>query len=123
MEKVDRKYFCPVSPYEDRPEMIGYNATISAPHMHAYCLEILEPFLNENSKVLDVGCGSGYLTACFGKLCGKVYGIEHIQGLVDLSKDNIAKSDIDMIQSGKVKILLGDGRKGIHGKTFDAIHV
>ena len=25
--------------YEDRPQPIGYNATISAPHMHAYALE------------------------------------------------------------------------------------
>ena len=27
--------------YEDSPQSIDYGATISAPHMHAYCLEWL----------------------------------------------------------------------------------
>ena len=36
---VDRKDFAPSSPYEDSPKPINYNVTISAPHMHAYCLE------------------------------------------------------------------------------------
>jgi protein-L-isoaspartate(D-aspartate) O-methyltransferase len=38
MLKVDRKFFTPFSPYEDSPQSIGYGATISAPHMHAYAL-------------------------------------------------------------------------------------
>ena len=40
LEKTDRKYFMPAEcdPYEDRPQRIGYNTTISAPHMHAYTL-------------------------------------------------------------------------------------
>lgn len=31
---------------------IGYNQTISAPHMHAMCLEIMAPLIKEGSKVL-----------------------------------------------------------------------
>ena len=38
MELVDRKYYAPKYPYEDCPQSIGYGATISAPHMHAYAL-------------------------------------------------------------------------------------
>lgn len=37
-----------------------------------------------NAKVLDVGCGSGYLVAAFYEMMdgkGKVIGIEHIEGL------------------------------------------
>eukprot|EP01050_Picozoa_sp_SAG11_P034981 SAG11_NODE_12596_length_695_cov_1.080537_1_plen_107_part_10 len=49
-----------------RLQRIGFGATISAPHMHAYALEWLSDRLKPGSKVLDVGCGSGYLTACFG---------------------------------------------------------
>lgn len=30
---VDRGYFISHNPYEDRPQSIGYSATISAPHM------------------------------------------------------------------------------------------
>jgi protein-L-isoaspartate(D-aspartate) O-methyltransferase len=38
MEKVDRKYYAPKNPYMDSPQYLGYGATISAPHMHAYAL-------------------------------------------------------------------------------------
>ena len=32
---------------------------------HAHALELLKEHLVPGNKVLDVGCGSGYLTACF----------------------------------------------------------
>jgi protein-L-isoaspartate(D-aspartate) O-methyltransferase len=39
MRKVDRGDFCDnVMAYDDCPQSINYNATISAPHMHAYCM-------------------------------------------------------------------------------------
>lgn len=41
---------------------------ISAPHMHAYCLEFVVDILKSGSRVLDVGCGSGYLAACFAHI-------------------------------------------------------
>ena len=36
---------------------------ISAPHMHANAASALEDYARPGAKVLDVGCGSGYLTA------------------------------------------------------------
>lgn len=54
----------------DSPQVIGYGATISAPHMHAAALKELEPFILQKPlvKILDVGSGSGYLTACLSEL-------------------------------------------------------
>ena len=63
MEKTDRKYYAPKNPYLDTPQYIGYGATISAPHMHAYALEFLKDNLVKAKNVLDVGSGTGYLTA------------------------------------------------------------
>ena len=41
METIDRALFVPEgTPYIDSPMPIGFNATISAPHMHATCLEV-----------------------------------------------------------------------------------
>lgn len=37
--------------YRDSPQPIGYNATISAPHMHATCVELLVHHLTPGSKV------------------------------------------------------------------------
>lgn len=59
MGTIDRALFVPNggSPYDDSPMLIGYNATISAPHMHAMCLELLEKNLQPGMRALDVGSG------------------------------------------------------------------
>jgi protein-L-isoaspartate(D-aspartate) O-methyltransferase len=44
--------------YDDGPLPIGYGQTISQPYIVAYMTEILN--LNKNSRVLEVGTGSGY---------------------------------------------------------------
>lgn len=61
MLKVDRGDFTTSSPYVDRPQSLNFNATISAPHMHAFALEYLKDYVKPGSRVLDVGSGSGYL--------------------------------------------------------------
>lgn len=59
MEQIDRALFVPAGepPYVDHPVPIGYNATISAPHMHAICLELLKDHLQPGMHALDVGAG------------------------------------------------------------------
>lgn len=59
METIDRALFVPADtpPYVDSPMQIGYNVTISAPHMHAMCLELLENHLKPGMHALDVGSG------------------------------------------------------------------
>lgn len=64
MLQVDRKFFAPTDPYADSPQKIWDGINTSAPHMHAYVLEFLRDNLKEGSKALDIGSGSGYLTAC-----------------------------------------------------------
>jgi protein-L-isoaspartate(D-aspartate) O-methyltransferase len=62
MKQVDRADFTKSPfPYADHPQYIDFNATISAPHMHAYALEYLSDYLKPGYHVLDVGSGSGYL--------------------------------------------------------------
>jgi len=129
MRKVERAHYAPSHPYEDAPQTLGHRATISAPHMHASACESLLNHLQPGSRVLDIGSGSGYLTAVFANLVGPsgiVVGIDHIQPLVDMATTNMAKSDQGrrMLESGQVKFLLGDGRKGwAEGAPYDAIHV
>jgi protein-L-isoaspartate(D-aspartate) O-methyltransferase len=127
--QVDRAHYAPASPYEDSPQPIGHRATISAPHMHANACESLLTHLQPGAKVLDVGSGSGYLTAVLANLVGpsgSVVGIDHIQPLVDMANTNMAKSQEGkrMLDSGQVKFVKGDGRKGWkEGAPYDAIHV
>ncbi|XP_004550652.2 protein-L-isoaspartate(D-aspartate) O-methyltransferase isoform X2 [Maylandia zebra] len=124
---TDRAHFSRLHPYMDSPQSIGYQATISAPHMHAYALELLHDQLYEGAKALDVGSGSGILSVCFARMVGpkgKVIGIDHIKELVDDSINNVKKDDPSLITSGRVKLIVGDGRLGYTEEApYDAIHV
>lgn len=128
--QTDRADFMPQEgkglAYEDTPQSIGYGATISAPHMHAICTEALEPALQPGGRVLDIGSGSGYLLAIFGRLVGpsgEVVGIDHIPELVSR-----ANSALDATLAPEyrtcVKNSVGDGRAyGQIEGTYNAIHV
>ncbi|KAL1207256.1 Protein-L-isoaspartate O-methyltransferase 2 [Cardamine amara subsp. amara] len=131
METLDRGLFVPVgssSAYVDTPMPIGYNATISAPHMHATCLQLLEDKLQPGMRALDVGSGTGYLTGCFALMVGdegRVVGVDHIPELVDMSIKNIEKSvAASLLKKGSLSLHVGDGRKGWQEfAPYDAIHV
>ena len=97
MNQFDRNHFYihKHESYIDKPSQLFSGQTISAPHMHAKAIEYLEPVLKPGATILDIGSGSGYLTACFGeavkvyhddeKLRGKVIGLEIISELVNYS--------------------------------------
>ncbi|KAF5476671.1 hypothetical protein F2P56_003385 [Juglans regia] len=130
MEGIDRAFFVPDgnAPYYDSPMPIGYNATISAPHMHATCLQLLEENLQPGMHALDVGSGTGYLTACFALMVGpqgRVVGVEHIPELVSSSISNIQKSAAaPLLKEGSLSVHAGDGRLGWpEHAPYDAIHV
>ncbi|XP_075493109.1 protein-L-isoaspartate O-methyltransferase 1-like isoform X2 [Primulina tabacum] len=130
METIDRALFVPADtpPYVDNPMQIGYNVTISAPHMHAMCLELLENHLKPGMHALDVGSGTGYLTACFAIMVeqqGRAVGVEHIPELVESSTRNIQRSAAaELLKEGPLSVHVGDGRLGWPDfAPYDAIHV
>jgi len=132
MRKVDRGNYSSsqTEAYNDNPHGIGYGQTISAPHMHAMCLELLKDHISKpNSRILDVGCGSGYLTTCFGRIVQsfsncKVIGIDVVSPLVNWAISNVKKSDADLLDKGIVQIKVGNGWQGdIENGPYDGIHV
>lgn len=127
MKSVDRKNYSPYNPFQDSPQSIGYGATISAPHMHAHALELLKDHLKEGATALDVGSGTGYLTACMAHMIGEsgcAVGIEHIKELNDQAIKNVNKDNEELLKSERMMLIVGDGRQGYPDKApYDAIHV
>ncbi|KAL0112233.1 hypothetical protein PUN28_011946 [Cardiocondyla obscurior] len=128
MLAVDRAKYChEPDPYLDRPRRIGYNVTISAPHMHAYALSILSDQLADGAKALDVGSGSGYLSACMAHMVesrGRVIGIEHIPELIEISTRNVREDNPHFLKEDRIKFVVGDGRLGHAAEgPYNAIHV
>src|SRR5271157_862557 len=83
MMAVPRHKFVPENylnrAYDDSPVPIGHGQTISQPYIVAYMTEILN--LNKNSRVLEVGTGSGYQAAILSPIVKRVYTIEIIPEL------------------------------------------
>ncbi|XP_022590032.2 protein-L-isoaspartate O-methyltransferase [Cyclospora cayetanensis] len=132
MLKVDRGSFVSMAPYMDSPQPIGYDATISAPHMHAMALEELKDQLVPGNRALDVGSGTGYLTVCMALMVGAdkagggtAVGIDYIQGLVDLSRKNVASAFPSLLQGSNFALVKGDGWSGgpASAAPYHAIHV
>lgn len=129
MRAIDRKYYSRYNPYMDSPQTIGCSATISAPHMHAHVLELLSSHLTEGASVLDVGAGSGYLTACLAHMVGDkgiVVGIDHIDELVENARKNVEKDPVakQYMEGGSLQLVTADGRLGYPPVApYDVIHV
>ncbi|KAG2386650.1 hypothetical protein C9374_002394 [Naegleria lovaniensis] len=141
MEATDRALYCRTAwvpyAYEDRPLPISEEATISAPHMHAYALQLLEDHLKPGNRVLDVGSGSGYLLACMAEMLvpdpenivpnTKVVGIEYVEEVYAFGKNNIEQKSERMkrlVQKGVIELIRGDGWKGYpQSGPYHAIHV
>ena len=112
MKEVPREIFIPEGQrkyaYYDTPIEIGYGQTISAPHMVAIMLEALK--LKEDSKVLEIGTGTGYHASLVAKIAkkGKIYTIERIAELAEKARENFKKLGIKNIE-----VIVGDGSLGL----------
>ncbi|MBA5764267.1 protein-L-isoaspartate(D-aspartate) O-methyltransferase [Vibrio sp. 404] len=103
--------------YDNNALPIGHGQTISQPYIVAKMTEILE--LKQESKVLEVGTGSGYQTAVLAQLVNHVYSIERIKALQWDAKRRLKQLDIYNISTKH-----GDGWQGWAAKApFDAIIV
>src|SRR2546430_15261130 len=75
------------SAYEDHPLPIGEGQTISQPYIVAAMLQHLA--LQVTDRALDVGTGSGYVTALLSLLCAEVYSVERHAQLAALAESTL----------------------------------
>ncbi|HEV2884765.1 MAG TPA: protein-L-isoaspartate(D-aspartate) O-methyltransferase [Pyrinomonadaceae bacterium] len=96
MRTVPRHSFVPEAlqtrAYGDHALPISANQTISQPYIVARMTELLE--VNSDSRVLEIGAGSGYQTAILAKVAGQVYSIERIANLAREAQTRIRQLGI-----------------------------
>ena len=121
MKSVPRHVFVPKSrrrdAYRDSPLPIGNGQTISQPYIVGLMTEQLK--LTPESKVLEIGTGSGYQVAILAHLSPHVYTIEIIEPLANRAQKALIQQGYDQI-----KLHTGDGYFGWEEHApFDAIIV
>lgn len=96
---------------------IGQGQTISQPYMVARMTELLE--LTPESRVLEIGTGSGYQTAILAHLVHHVCSVERIKSLQWHARRRLKQLDLHNVSTRH-----GDGWQGWQARApFDAIIV
>ncbi|PNH93269.1 protein-L-isoaspartate(D-aspartate) O-methyltransferase [Vibrio diazotrophicus] len=121
IHQLPREYFVSQAmvhqAYDNNALPIGQGQTISQPYIVAKMTQMLE--LKRNSRVLEVGTGSGYQTAILSHLVEHVFSVERIKSLQWEAKRRLKQLDIYNISTKH-----GDGWQGWAAKApFDAIIV
>lgn len=121
MARVPRHQFAPEryrdQAYEDHPLPIAEGQTISQPYIVAIMLQALA--LKASDRVLEIGTGSGYVTALLAELTGEVFSIERHAALANAARELLSRLDYR-----NVRVVVGDGTRGFaEGAPYDAILV
>ena len=121
MRDVPRHRFMPeavrAQAYEDHPVPIGDGQTISQPYIVALMSESLQ--LRADSRVLEIGTGSGYQAAILARICNEVFSMEIREALHER-----AGSTLKELQYTNVTTKHSDGYYGWEEHApFDAIMI
>ena len=117
LSEVKREQFVPPSHKEmafmDTEIPLGHDALMWQPKLEARVLQELR--IQHGDHVLEIGTGSGYLTALLSRLAKKVTSVEIVPELRAFAEKNLAVRRID-----NVTLELGDAAQGWSG-SFDVI--
>lgn len=101
--------------YDNGPLPIGEGQTISQPYIVAIMTELLH--LTPDSRVLEIGTGSGYQTAILARVAQQVYSIE-----ITATLARRAAKRLKLLDFNNVNTRTGDGYAGWpEAAPFDAI--
>ena len=83
-----------------------------------YTKKILDEFINENSRILEVGCGTGYYGMHFADKCMEYVGIDLFPHHIEVFQQKIQTSDINNLSC---KVGDATNLEGIENNSFDVV--
>jgi protein-L-isoaspartate(D-aspartate) O-methyltransferase len=118
LKNVRREHFVPADKralaFADMEIPLGYGAKMWQPSLEARIVQELH--LTNKDVVLEVGTGSGYLTALLSALAKQVTSVEIVPELSAMAKQNLAA-----YRRNNVVLETGDASHGWRGGTYDVI--
>jgi protein-L-isoaspartate(D-aspartate) O-methyltransferase len=118
IETVPREAFVPHQLADlaarDLPLPIACGQTMSEPSLVARMLEALD--IQRDHRVLEIGTGSGYVTAILATLAGNVVSVDRFHTLV-----SGAETRLEQLGFSNVEIICGDGLASDLAGPFDRI--
>ena len=93
---------------------LGHGEAMWAPKLEARALQELK--LAAGEAVLEIGTGSGYLTALLASLAGRVTSVEIVETLAREARAKLAAAGF-----GNVDVVVGDAARGWGEGSWDAI--
>lgn len=118
LNQVPREDFVPARyaglAFADLEIPIGFGQVMLSPKLEARMLQALQ--LTKNDTVLEVGSGSGYMTALLAKLAKEVHSIEIESSLSAAAAQRLVAHGIS-----NIILEVGDASRGWGGNKYDAI--
>jgi protein-L-isoaspartate(D-aspartate) O-methyltransferase len=120
LKKVQRELFVPEGfealAFADTEIPIGHGEMMMTPTIEGRVLQGLG--LVGGESVLEIGTGSGFLTACLADLSTHVTSIDIYDDFIESARRRLAKCEID-----NADVIKMDGTEELPEGTFDAIAV
>jgi protein-L-isoaspartate(D-aspartate) O-methyltransferase len=121
LEDIPRERFVPDAyqglAYADIEVHIGAGETMLAPKVVARMLQALK--IRPVDRILEVGAGTGYVTACLCSLGDRVLGLE-----IDPALAEQAQANLTALGLHRFEVRVGDACSGpVEGYPFDVIAV
>lgn len=120
MSAVPRENFVPAAyrdlAFADTELPIGYGETMFKPVLEGRMLQGLK--LQPNDEVLEIGTGTGYITACLASLCRSLVSVDLHADFIADAKERLTALDLNNVRYEQADALAFDP-----GQQFDAIAV
>lgn len=118
--KIPRERFVPrafqLLAFADIEIPIGHGESMMTPTVEGRVLQALD--LAGVGRVLEVGTGTGFLSACLARLCDNVTSIDIRADFLKRAADNLADADIENVDLQQM-----DATEALPDGKFDAIAV
>src|SRR5690606_19112125 len=93
LEETPREHFVPAAfrelAFADMEIPLGHRQVMMAPKVEGRLLQALA--IEPTDRVLEVGTGSGYLTACLARLADRVVSVDYYSDFVETAREKLAK--------------------------------